>query len=60
MSGVFGMKNGVIGLGSIGHGIASSLLRAGHGVHGADVNVAAIAKVYARNAGLKLPGSDKG
>jgi len=33
------MKIGVIGLGSMGYGIAASLLRAGHDVYGADVNL---------------------
>ena len=31
------MKIGVIGLGSMGYGIATSLLRSGHEVYGADV-----------------------
>ena len=32
------MKIGVVGLGSMGYGIATSLLRSGHQVYGADVN----------------------
>ncbi len=39
------MKIGVIGLGSMGFGIAVSLLRAKHQVYGADVNPAAIARL---------------
>ncbi len=41
------MKIGVIGLGSMGYGIATSLLRAGHQVYGADVNVAAVKRLRA-------------
>jgi L-threonate 2-dehydrogenase len=36
------MKIGVVGLGSMGYGIASSLLRSGHHVVGADVNPDAV------------------
>lgn len=36
------MKIGVVGLGSMGYGIATSLLRAGHQVYGADVNADAV------------------
>ena len=39
------MKIGVIGLGSMGYGIATSLLRAGHQVHGADVNADAVKRL---------------
>src|SRR3990167_9509018 len=41
------MKVGVIGLGSMGFGIAASLLRAGHAVCGADVSAAAVARLQA-------------
>ncbi|OYU19841.1 MAG: 3-hydroxyisobutyrate dehydrogenase [Rhodobacteraceae bacterium PARR1] len=43
------MKIGVVGLGSMGYGIAASLLRAGHAVCGADVNPDAVARL--RGAG---------
>ncbi len=39
------MKIGVVGLGSMGYGIAASLLRAGHQVCGADMNVDAVARL---------------
>ena len=39
------MKIGVIGLGSMGYGIATSLLRAGHQVYGADVNADAVKRL---------------
>jgi L-threonate 2-dehydrogenase len=39
------MKIGVVGLGSMGYGIATSLLRAGHQVHGADVNADAVKRL---------------
>jgi 3-hydroxyisobutyrate dehydrogenase len=39
------MNIGVIGLGSMGYGIATSLLRAGHTVHGADINRAAVERL---------------
>lgn len=39
------MKIGVVGLGSMGYGIASSLLRSGHQVVGADVNPVAIERL---------------
>jgi 3-hydroxyisobutyrate dehydrogenase-like beta-hydroxyacid dehydrogenase len=41
------MNIGVIGLGSMGYGIAKSLLRAGHTVHGADINSAAVEQLRA-------------
>ena len=44
------MKVGVIGLGSMGVGIAASLLRDGHQVWGADVNAAAVARLQAQGA----------
>lgn len=44
------MKVGVIGLGSMGYGIAASLLRAGHQVHGADMNAGAVARLQADGA----------
>lgn len=39
------MKVAVIGLGSMGYGIAGSLIRAGHAVTGRDVNPAAVARL---------------
>lgn len=39
------MKVGVVGLGSMGYGIASSLIRSGHTVLGSDVNPAAVARL---------------
>lgn len=44
------MRVGVIGLGSMGFGMASSLLRAGHAVCGADVSAAAVARLRAEGA----------
>ncbi|KQS95515.1 L-threonate dehydrogenase [Rhizobium sp. Leaf386] len=41
------MKIGVVGLGSMGYGIATSLLRSGHEVFGADVNADAIKRLRA-------------
>src|SRR3954467_10259451 len=41
------MKIGVVGLGSMGYGIASSLLRSGHQVVGADVNPEAVTRFRA-------------
>jgi putative dehydrogenase len=41
------MKIGVIGLGSMGYGIATSLLRSGHEVYGADVNAEAVERLRA-------------
>ena len=42
------MKVGVIGLGSMGYGIATSLLRAGHEVHGADIDPASVERLRAK------------
>lgn len=39
------MKIGVAGLGSMGYGIAASLLRAGHDVYGADVDPGAVERL---------------
>ena len=39
------MKIGVVGLGSMGYGIAASLLRAGHDVYGADVDPGAVERL---------------
>lgn len=36
----------VIGLGSMGYGVAASLLRAGHDVHGFDINQASMARFH--------------
>jgi len=44
------MKAAVIGLGSMGFGIASSLLRAGHSVLGLDTNVDAVSRLRAAGA----------
>ncbi|RWC97519.1 MAG: NAD(P)-dependent oxidoreductase [Mesorhizobium sp.] len=41
------MKIGVVGLGSMGFGIATSLLRSGHDVYGADVNAEAVERLRA-------------
>ncbi|KQS59437.1 3-hydroxyisobutyrate dehydrogenase [Rhizobium sp. Leaf371] len=41
------MKIGVVGLGSMGYGIAASLLRSGHEVFGADVNADALGRLRA-------------
>jgi L-threonate 2-dehydrogenase len=41
------MKIGVVGLGSMGYGIAGSLLRSGHQVVGADVNPEAVTRFQA-------------
>jgi 3-hydroxyisobutyrate dehydrogenase len=45
------MNIGVIGLGSMGYGIATSLLRAGHNVHGADINPAAMGQLRSEGGG---------
>lgn len=50
------MKIGVVGLGSMGYGIAASLLRAGHQVSGADVNPEAVRRLKAEGAGVLEPG----
>jgi L-threonate 2-dehydrogenase len=39
------MKIGVVGLGSMGYGIATSLLRSGHQVYGVDVNPEAVRRL---------------
>ncbi len=57
------MKIGVAGLGSMGYGIAASLLRAGHQVYGADVNPDAVKRLQADGAvsdgiGAAAPGLD--
>ncbi len=44
------MKLGVVGLGSMGYGIAASLLRAGHEVCGADVNCEAVKRLRIEGA----------
>jgi L-threonate 2-dehydrogenase len=44
------MKVAVIGLGSMGFGIAGSLIRAGHAVTGQDVNPQAVARLEAEGA----------
>lgn len=45
------MKVAVIGLGSMGYGIASSLLRAGHSVMGQDVNLAPVSRLELEGGG---------
>jgi 3-hydroxyisobutyrate dehydrogenase len=47
------MKIGVVGLGSMGQGIAASLLRAGHAVWGADVNPEPVKRLQAAGAGAE-------
>lgn len=42
------MKIGCVGLGSMGFGMATSLLRSGHEVYGADVNTAAVDRFRAK------------
>lgn len=42
------MRVGVVGLGSMGYGMASSLIRAGHAVHGADLNAEAVTRLHAQ------------
>lgn len=49
------MKIGIVGLGSMGFGMASSLLRAGHLVWGTDVNPEAVLRLQAEGAGNGLP-----
>lgn len=44
------MEIGVIGLGSMGYGIAASLIRAGHQVSGADVNPEAVRRLQSEGA----------
>jgi 3-hydroxyisobutyrate dehydrogenase len=44
------MRIGVVGLGSMGYGIASSLLRAGHQVHGSDINPEAVRRLRSEGA----------
>lgn len=51
------MKIGIVGLGSMGFGIASSLLRAGHVVSGADVNPEAMMRLQAEGAVTDMPPS---
>jgi putative dehydrogenase len=48
------MKVGVIGLGSMGYGMASSLLRSGHQVWGADVNPDAVARLQSEGGAGSL------
>ena len=48
------MKVGVIGLGSMGYGIAASLLRGGHQVWGADVNADAVRRLIEEGAAEDL------
>ena len=49
------MKIGIVGLGSMGFGMAASLLRAGHSVWGSDVNSEAVRRLRAEGAGEGLP-----
>ncbi len=48
------MKIGVVGLGSMGYGIAVSLLRAGHYVVGADVNPDAVSRLQAEGGAKEV------
>ncbi len=48
------MNIGVVGLGSMGYGMAASLLRAGHVVCGIDVNPVAVRRLQAEGAGPDL------
>jgi L-threonate 2-dehydrogenase len=48
------MNLGVVGLGSMGYGMAASLLRAGHAVCGSDVNPEAVQRLQAEGAGPDL------
>jgi L-threonate 2-dehydrogenase len=49
------MKIGVIGLGSMGYGIAESLLRSGHEVYGADINAEAVKRLRSKGGSKKDP-----
>lgn len=49
------MRIGIIGLGSMGYGIAASLLRAGHQVHGADTNPDAVRRLQSDGARSETP-----
>ena len=51
------MKVGVVGLGSMGYGIAVSLLRGGHRVWGADVNAVAVQRLVDLGAAEGLDGA---
>ena len=48
------MKIGIVGLGSMGYGMAASLLRAGHAVCGSDVNPDAVQRLQAAGATADL------
>jgi 3-hydroxyisobutyrate dehydrogenase-like beta-hydroxyacid dehydrogenase len=50
------MKIGVVGLGSMGYGIASSLLRSGHQVYGVDVNPDVVRRAGSGNLGNGISG----
>ena len=47
----------VFGLGSMGGGMAQSLIRAGHQVHGADVDAGAVARMRAAGGRAEAPGA---
>jgi 3-hydroxyisobutyrate dehydrogenase/2-hydroxy-3-oxopropionate reductase len=49
------MKIGIFGLGSMGYGMAQSLLRAGHQVTGADINQDAVARFRAEGGQTGAP-----
>lgn len=51
------MKVAVVGLGSMGYGMAASLIRAGHAVQGRDVNPQAVARLTA-DGGRNLAAAD--
>ncbi|MEO0762844.1 MAG: NAD(P)-binding domain-containing protein, partial [Pseudomonadota bacterium] len=48
-------KIGVFGLGAMGYGMAQSLLRAGHAVHGFDLNGDAVTRLQAEGAATAPP-----
>ena len=49
------MKVGVIGLGSMGYGMAASLLRAGHEVHGADLRTETVERLRGEGGAAEAP-----
>ena len=54
------MKVATIGLGSMGYGMAASLLRAGHAVHGFDVNPAATERILSEGGAVGAMGEVAG
>jgi 3-hydroxyisobutyrate dehydrogenase-like beta-hydroxyacid dehydrogenase len=47
------LKIGVFGLGSMGYGMATSLIRSGHQVYGADINPASVTRLRADGGSTK-------